>query len=223
MPASASGVSIAAAVAAASSRPMRSRSARLQNEAFIAPRCAGRSGVPASTSRNGRAAPTSCAALSNVRPTAGSSVCASSSSRTSGFLRTRLRMASASRAGRSSPRSRPNPGTEKRRGSGNCIHHGRTACRSRGAVGTSAGARRTTSRPACASASCCSQTSSAVFPLPRGPWSTTSLGGATPRRRSSRSARNSACSVARPARYGGSRPGPGRNGPRPLVGSILAV
>ena len=42
-----------------------------------------------------------------------------------------------------------------------------------------------------------------------------SLGVGSPRSSSARRDRNRACSSARPAKYGGSPPGPGRNGPEP--------
>ena len=54
------------------------------------PRCSGSPGVPASTSRNGASSRTCWLALRSVRPTSRSSVCASSSSTASGFLRQRV-------------------------------------------------------------------------------------------------------------------------------------
>ena len=194
---------------------MRRRSQRFQNEAPRAFSRAGRSGVPARTSRNGNRRPTCWLAFSSRRPLSRSSVCASSSSRTSGRFDTRFR-STVSKDDRPRSFARPVAGRSGEICSGNnCRHQARDRIASANPPRSSAvaGLRPTTSSASRSPTRFSSQKRRAVFPLPRGPQSAISAGGATPRSRSSSRRRKRACSSSRPAKWGGNPPSPGWNGP----------
>ena len=183
-PCSASGRASASAAASSSSRPTPMCFARFQTVADIRSRCSVRPGVPASTSRKGAAAAVDWPALSNARPTATSSVCASSSRTTSGrwVQRSVNRAVSVPGSPPSSQPSRPMPietdnlsGSSDRKRSG-----GARAVASASRAGRSLGVRQTTSILPSASISPCSHRSNTVFPLPRGPDTTASLGAPRP-------------------------------------------
>ena len=204
--------------------PRRPSARRLQKVAFMAPRCAGRPGVPASTSRNGASARTCWLVLRSMRPTAGSSVCASSSSTASG----RLRQRAASRAVRvlavrcgDAHSTDPTAARPSFRGSSLARPAGgaRTSTRS-SRLGTSSGVTCTNSTPFPRSRQARSnQWSSAVLPLPRGPVRTTLCGGARPPARSARHPSSTSFSRSRPVSAGGTAPSPGVN--TRCVGTVI--
>lgn len=193
---------------------MRRLSARFQNGKFKALRRPSRSGVPASASRNGRLRPTSWLASRRSRPVSAPSRCASSIRRISGLPATRFAKASSSDSGagvsglRAIHREKTLFGSRPRRRERRWISRSNP-------VGPSKkdGANPITSTPAQSFTNSSSQTSNTVLPFPRGPYNTIPAGEGMPRRSSSRWRRNRDCSSSRPARYGGSPPGPGRNGP----------
>ena len=181
----------------------------------MAARCAGRPGVPASTSRSGALARTSWLRLSSNWPTSRVSVWASSTSTTTGFFRHRAvnrSVRSCADPSGAAHSAWPTPATPSFLGRiflmtdvGN--NASTTACPFRIRLGDS---RATSTRPASRQASA-NQLSSTVLPLPRGPMSATSCGGALPPSRSARHCASTSCSRSRPVSAGGAAPAPGVN------------
>ena len=214
-PCSAKGSDNACRAASSLSRPMPSRPwpKRGQKEASMAFKCEGRPGVPATTSRNGAAAPRTCwLVFRSAAPASRGSVCASSSSTTSGRRRQRA-ISAASKSRGPLPRVhsavpldmvpilRGRSFASRRRGASAST----SAARSARALGVS---DKTSTSGSFSAQACWNQPNSAVLPLPRGPNNTTLCGGASPWLTPARQRRSTACSAVRPVRAGGMAPSP---------------
>ena len=214
-PWAANGSTSAARVAASLSKPIPRRPSprRLQKEAFMALRCAGRPGVPASTSRNGASARTSWLTFNNSWPTSRSSTWASSSRTTSG----RLRHRAVSRAVRfcadredAAHSASPTPVMPSLRGRIRLMPVAGSSASTRAcSVRIRLGDNRAMSTLPARRQRRSNQLSNTVLPLPRGPISATSWGGDLARTRSARQRVMTACSPSRPVRAGGAAPVPG--------------
>ena len=216
-PWAASGLTRAARAAASLSRPMPRRPSpkRLQKDASMVPRCAGRPGVPASPSRKGAFARTSWLTFSRSWPTSRASVCASSSRTTTGLDRQRAinRSVRFCRDGACAAHSAsPTPATPTFTGStllrGDA---GRRRSTSACSVRMRLGVKRAMSTRSARRQARSNQVSNTVLPLPRGPISATSCGGALPSSRSARHCNSTASSRSRPVSAGGTAPSPGVN------------
>ena len=183
----------------------------------MAPRRSCSSGVPARTKRRGNRRLTAWLAFRSELPTSGASVCASSSTSSSGRRLARAVSTSSGKGAGPSPGRQVKPSADDSAGD-SCCHHDLARSRRASAflVRHMEGSRKTTSRFGREADSSSSHASNTVLPLPRGQWRTTSAGGGMPFPRSTSRPRRSVCSASRPARYGGGEPEPGRKGPRTL-------